>query len=134
MNHETLLHLVRDEIKFLYNKNKMLLKKFYKKVVIELTLFLAPSRIPSSTDGWMDYVPISEKKKVVDSAQLKEGESPQRSEMDVKKKKKAPSAHHFKAPSPPPFPSPPPTPTHALHTQVAPWCTTVCSWCRTRRR
>lgn len=35
----------------------------------------------------MDYVPISEKKKVVDSAQLKEGESPQRSEMGVKKKK-----------------------------------------------
>ncbi|XP_075878878.1 prolyl 3-hydroxylase 2 [Nelusetta ayraudi] len=31
------------------------------------------TRIPSSTDGWMDYVPISEKKKVVDSAQLKEG-------------------------------------------------------------
>lgn len=33
------------------------------------------SRIPSSTDGWMDYVPISEKKKKVDSAQLKEGET-----------------------------------------------------------
>lgn len=57
----------------------------YKKVFIQFTLCLGSSRIPSSTDGWMDYVPISEKKKVVDSAQLKEGESPQRSEMGVKK-------------------------------------------------
>ncbi|XP_056893219.1 prolyl 3-hydroxylase 2 [Takifugu flavidus] len=31
------------------------------------------SRIPSSTDGWMEYVPISEKKKVRAVAQLREG-------------------------------------------------------------
>lgn len=31
------------------------------------------SRIPSGTDGWMEYVPISEKKKVTAVAQLKEG-------------------------------------------------------------
>uniref|UniRef100_H3DDL8 procollagen-proline 3-dioxygenase n=1 Tax=Tetraodon nigroviridis TaxID=99883 RepID=H3DDL8_TETNG len=31
------------------------------------------SRIPSSTDGWMEYVPISEKKKVRAVSQLREG-------------------------------------------------------------
>lgn len=30
-------------------------------------------RIPSSTDGWMEYVPISEKKKVRAVAQFREG-------------------------------------------------------------
>lgn len=103
------------------------MKKLYKKVFIQFTLFLGSSRIPSSTDGWMDYVPISEKKKVVDSAQLKEGESPQRSEMGVKKKnKKTHQRITSKLPTAP-------TLTHALQMQVAPWCTTACSWCRTRR-
>lgn len=73
MKHEALLHIVRDE-------TTLLLKKLSKQV---FTLYLCLSRIPSSTDGWMDYVPISEKKKVVDSAQLKEGESHQRSEIGV---------------------------------------------------
>lgn len=30
-------------------------------------------RIPSSTDGWMEYVPISEKKKARAVAQFREG-------------------------------------------------------------
>lgn len=76
----------------------------YKKVFIQFTLYLGSSRIPSSTDGWMDYVPISEKKKVVDSAQLKEGESPQRSEMGVKKKQKKHQRITSKLPSPPALP------------------------------
>lgn len=36
-------------------------------------------RIPSSTDGWMEYVPISEKKKVRAVAQLREGKRRQES-------------------------------------------------------
>lgn len=69
----------------------------------------------------MDYVPISEKKKVADSAQLKEGESRQRSEKGVLKEN-----HHFKASDTQKL-------THVVQLQVALWCMTACSWFRTQR-
>lgn len=44
-------------------------------------MLLLSSRIPSGTDGWMEYVPISEKKNVIVAAQqqLREGNCSQRS-------------------------------------------------------
>lgn len=63
----------------------------------------------------MDYVPISEKKKVVDAAQLKEGESPQRSEMRVGGKK---NHYRFKVPDPAEL-------TDAVRSQVVLWCMTA---------
>lgn len=41
--------------------------------ILHISTLSCSSRIPSSTDGWMEYVPISEKKKVRAVAQFREG-------------------------------------------------------------